>query len=222
MADNVAITAGSGTTVATDDVAGVHYQIVKISTGALDAAGSPVSSANPMPVTATCAGDVAHGTADSGSPLKTGYKARNAFPTAEANGDRVDASSDLFGRGLTAHIDPAQYVWKSFNATSAQTGIDVWSPASGKKIAVTHLVLSVYGTTAGRVLLWFGANADTTYSAGTDQLLLAASFAPSTTAKAGLVLALPHPVFCVTADYELHITTDAAMSVDVAVGGYEW
>lgn len=33
MADNVAITAGSGTTIATDDVAGVHFQKVKIVAG---------------------------------------------------------------------------------------------------------------------------------------------------------------------------------------------
>jgi hypothetical protein len=37
MADGVAITAGSGTTVATDDVAGVHYQRVKLVNGTLDA-----------------------------------------------------------------------------------------------------------------------------------------------------------------------------------------
>ena len=38
MADNVAITAGSGTTIATDDVGGVHYQISKNAFGALDTA----------------------------------------------------------------------------------------------------------------------------------------------------------------------------------------
>lgn len=36
MADNVAITAGSGTTVATDDAAGVHFQRVKLVDGTLD------------------------------------------------------------------------------------------------------------------------------------------------------------------------------------------
>jgi hypothetical protein len=36
MADTVAITAGSGTTIATDDVGGVHYQQVKIVNGTLD------------------------------------------------------------------------------------------------------------------------------------------------------------------------------------------
>ena len=37
MADNFAVTAGTGTTVATDDVAGVHYQRVKLVDGTLDA-----------------------------------------------------------------------------------------------------------------------------------------------------------------------------------------
>jgi predicted nuclease of predicted toxin-antitoxin system len=36
MADNVAITAGAGTTIATDDVSGVHFQKVKIGAGTAD------------------------------------------------------------------------------------------------------------------------------------------------------------------------------------------
>jgi hypothetical protein len=38
MADNVAITAGSGTTIATDDIGGVQYQRVKVALGADGAA----------------------------------------------------------------------------------------------------------------------------------------------------------------------------------------
>lgn len=38
MADNVAITAGAGTSVATDDVAGVHYQKMKLYTSEADSA----------------------------------------------------------------------------------------------------------------------------------------------------------------------------------------
>lgn len=49
MADNVAITAGSGTNIATDDVGGVHYQRVKVATGA-DGAAADVSSTAPFPV----------------------------------------------------------------------------------------------------------------------------------------------------------------------------
>lgn len=49
MADNVAITAGSGTSIATDDIGGVHYPRTKISIGA-DGSATDLSSANPMPV----------------------------------------------------------------------------------------------------------------------------------------------------------------------------
>lgn len=36
MADNVPVTAGSGTDIATDDVAGVHFQRVKLVDGTAD------------------------------------------------------------------------------------------------------------------------------------------------------------------------------------------
>lgn len=38
MANNVPVTAGSGTSIATDDVAGVHYQVVKLAAGTEDSA----------------------------------------------------------------------------------------------------------------------------------------------------------------------------------------
>jgi hypothetical protein len=52
MADNVAITAGAGTTVATDQVAGgEHYQLIKLAYGALDTANLVTSTTtNPFPV----------------------------------------------------------------------------------------------------------------------------------------------------------------------------
>jgi hypothetical protein len=167
-------------------------------------------------------GGTPHDSVDSGNPVKIGYKASNALPTAVANADRVNGISDLWGRQMVTHIDPAQQVFKSFNATTTQTGTDVWSPTSGKKIAITSIVIGTYGTTAGRIILWFGDNADTTYTAGTDQLVLAFSTAPSTTSKPGLVFTPAYPIFCTTADRELHITTDAAVSIDIAVYGYEW
>lgn len=118
---------------------------------------------------------------------------------------------------------PGTQITKAVNFTTTQTGSDVWSPASGKKIAVTDLTISAYGTTAGRVILWFGDNADTTYTAGTDQVLEIASFAPSATVKSGLAKVYGiTPVLCTTADRELHITTDAGMSLDITVRGYEW
>lgn len=50
MADNVAITAGSGTIIAADDIAGVLHQRVKLSQGA-DGSATDVSSAAPLNVT---------------------------------------------------------------------------------------------------------------------------------------------------------------------------
>lgn len=119
-------------------------------------------------------------------------------------------------------VDPTGQVHKSFNATTTQTGTDVWTPASGKKIAVTSVIIGTYGTTAARVILWFGDNADTTFTEGTDQALVKASFAPSASSKPGLVYTPAKPIFCTTADRELHITTDAGISIDVIVEGYEW
>jgi hypothetical protein len=52
MADNVAITAGSGTTVATDEVGGAHYQRVKMVWGA-DGSANDTSAAAPLPVVNT-------------------------------------------------------------------------------------------------------------------------------------------------------------------------
>ena len=54
MADNVAITAGSGTSIATDDVGGVQFQRVKLALGAdgtaTDVALGLAASASSMPV----------------------------------------------------------------------------------------------------------------------------------------------------------------------------
>ena len=57
MADNVAITAGSGTNVATDDVSGVHYQRVKVATGA-DGAAADQALLYPLYASQAQVGDV--------------------------------------------------------------------------------------------------------------------------------------------------------------------
>ena len=49
MADNLQVTAGSGTTIAADDIGGVLYQRIKPAFGA-DGAATDVSTANPLPV----------------------------------------------------------------------------------------------------------------------------------------------------------------------------
>jgi hypothetical protein len=166
--------------------------------------------------------DVAHDAADSGNPVKVGSRAVSALPTAVTANDRANQISDLFGRTLVSHIDPAMQVHKGVNYTTTQTGAVIWDPTAGMRIAITSIVIGSYGTTAARLILWFGDNADTAYTAGTDQLVLAASYAPSSTSKPGTVFTPAVPIFCTTANRELHVTTDAGLSVDIAVEGYEW
>ena len=170
---------------------------------------------------AEVAGDTAHDAGDAGRPVKTGGVARTALPAAVAASDRVNASHDVFGRALSAHATPDMQVSKAVNYTTTQTGAAIWTPAAGKKIAITSIVIGTYGTTGARVIIWFGGAADTTYSAGTDQPVVIASFAPSTSSKPGLVLTPATPIFAITADHVLRITTDAGISIDVTVHGYE-
>lgn len=114
---------------------------------------------------------------------------------------------------------PEMQVTKVVNVTSQQAGTDVWSPQSGKRIAVTDLTVSAYGSTSGKVTLWFGDNADTSYTAGTDQVLENVNLAP----VSGLAKAYgAAPVVCMAPDRELHLTTDAAISLDIVIRGYEW
>ncbi len=219
MSDNTQYNAGSGGDVlASDDIGGVKYPRVKVSLGA-DGAAADLAVTNPMPI----GGDIAHDVGDSGNPVKVGVKALSAMPTAVTTADRCNAIGDLYGRQGASHIDAGMFVSRSFNATTTQAGTDVWSPASGKRIAVTSAVIGTYGNTAARLILWFGPTADTTYTAGTDQVLLDASFAPVYDALyPGLVFTPPSPVFATADDYELHCTTDAALAVDIVVHGYEY
>ena len=53
MADNTVLNAGSGgDTIATDEIAGIKHQQVKVEWG-VDGTATPVSAANPMPVVQT-------------------------------------------------------------------------------------------------------------------------------------------------------------------------
>lgn len=102
MADGVAITAGSGTTILTDDTgAGGHAQVVKLAIST-DGSGTliPADATNGIDVDVTrlpastntleVVGDVAQDAAIAGNPLSVGGRASTATPTAmSADGDSV-------------------------------------------------------------------------------------------------------------------------------------
>lgn len=232
MADNVSVTEGSGKTIATDDVSGVQYQRVKLDVGG-DGATTPVTSTG-LPVNdaggsltvdggVSASGDVAHDAADSGNPVKVGAKAVSAFPAAVTANDRANLLADLVGRILTGRRPLLTQKSLHVQYTAQQTGTAVWTPASGKRIVIESVVVSGYGSTAGHVNLWFGASGDTTYSIGTDQPLWNGRVLPSAVGNQAphLPFTPGEPVECLNADYDLKITTDAAVSVHVTVHGYE-
>lgn len=334
MADNVPITAGVGTSVATDDVGGVHYQRIKVDLGG-DGAASPLvrgqqvgassipivfasdsavltdgdnlvgrvklsdgtdvadvldlTNSNPLAVALVDASgnhitsvggtggtaladdadftrlstsitpvgglyesspgsttdgdvgvaaidsngrfkvsvdastlDVASGSADSGNPVKIGGRVRTSAPTALANDTRSNAHFDALGRQLVTPIDAGWQVWKQVESTTTQTGTTIWDPTSGKKIAVTGYLIGTGGTTAALVTIWFGDNADTTFTQGTDQVLFRGTLTPSSSSTPGVVANFTTPVFCNTADRELHYTTSAGITIYITVYGYEF
>lgn len=168
-------------------------------------------------------GNVPAAATDAGNPVKIGGVVGQAFPTELITGKRANQLVDRFGRSLTSHIDPAMQIWKPARYTTTQTGAVVWAPTTGKRIAVTHVIMGSGATTPGRLILWFGANGDTVYSAGTDQLIADITFTPSASATpAGAPPMDTTPIFCQTADFELHATTDAALTIGFVVYGYHW
>lgn len=227
MADGVAITAGSGTTIATDDSgASGHVQIVKL---AISADGS----ATPIPADATWGLEVdvsriAAGTNVIGKTYITDGTNDVGIDTAHNDGEsstenHLNVGAKLSGLnnsntwdGIRANVS----VNKTVTQTAAQTGSAIWTPAAGKAVVITSLQIQSYGTTAGTAIVWFGGSADTTYTRGTDFPIFDGEFAPSATNKPGVYVTFPTPIRG-TADFVLRLTTTNAQSITVSVWGYE-
>lgn len=173
----------------------------------------PALVSSRVPVYAT--GGAASGAAVTGNPVLMGG-------SDGTNAQAIKTTTDGVVY-VQPYPPPTVQVWKSYTTTTAAGGTAIWTPTSGKKIAITSIVIGSYGTTAARLWLWFSMTgaSDATYDAGTDQAVVVASFAPSTSSKPGLVFTPPVPVFSTQADRPLRITTDANLSVDVTVYGYE-
>jgi len=163
MADNVPITAGSGTTIATDDVSGVHYQINKLALGAADAATL----------------------ASSNSGVVDGGTQRVVLPTDQppvsVDNDALVVSGSVTSATNIFSQDCSQYSYVSVHITSAGTSSTVtyegsndntnWISAFGQNLATTVGVL-VNTTTSTTIIVlptpfrYFRARVST-YGSGT-------------------------------------------------------
>lgn len=112
--------------------------------------------------------------------------------------------------------------WKSVAVSSQQTGVAVWTPAAGKRIAVTHVQIGAQAATAAKLILWFGTTGDTSYTEGTDQPVFKGTFTPVAASGVTPVATVDftQPIFG-RPDDVLKITTSAALDCDVIVYGYE-
>lgn len=230
MADGVAITAGAGTTIATDDSgASGHVQIVKL---ALSADGSATA------LTADNTNGLLVDVSRITGALPAGTNMIGKVDISDGVNDAVVDVSASDGESATtaALVTNARLkVWngatwdrqrgfastnKTVTQTSAQTGLAVWTPAAGKAVVITSLQIQSYGTTAGTAIVWFGGSADTAYNRGTDFAVFDGEFAPSATNKPGVFVTFPTPIRG-TNDFVLRLTTTNAQSITVSVWGYE-
>jgi len=155
MANNVPVTAGSGTTIATDDVAGVHYQYVKIASGTEDATdviggeatnGLDVDVTRVIPgTTATALGkaeDAAHSSADVGVAALA-VRRDVAAVGSGTDGDYSTLNVDATGR-LWAHVETVDAVIPGTGATNLGKAED----AAHTSADVGVMALSVRQNTA--------------------------------------------------------------------------
>jgi hypothetical protein len=135
MADNIAITAGTGTTVATDEVGGAHYQYVKPAYG-VDGTATLVSTTNPLPTQIRTSAGV-----EWDPNASAGYSAAVTLTrTADTN---VYAALDVLGAatGSTAALTFASMGASAGRVliTSASLEIDITSVTAGMTTFRLHL-----------------------------------------------------------------------------------
>lgn len=168
----VTANAGTGTFTVTDDGSfalaansGVDIGDVTINNAAGASAVNVQDGGNSLTIdgTVTAVGDVAHGSADSGNPIKAGAVAYTANPTAVDSGDRVNIYADDLGRLVTQPFVPRDLsVQNTITLTSttettliaaaASTFHDiVWLFLSNS--SATQVVVSIRDSTAGTIRL---------------------------------------------------------------------
>lgn len=136
MADNVAITAGSGTTIATDDIGGSHYQKIKMVVGTTDKA----HMLRPVTVTAATAG-----TGDVTIASSSGILFGAWFSSTSG------AAAEIFLRDSTSS-STGKIVWGAvFDGSTGPRNQQVWFGPQGLNVTSGLRVDRTAGTSIGAV-----------------------------------------------------------------------
>lgn len=150
MADNVAITAGAGTTIATDDASGVHFQKVKLIDGTADSSAAiPGDATNGLFVNAR--GPAAHDAAAAGNPLLLGAEALSAERAAVATTDVTKLVADLVGKLIVLpYANPENMVSGTTAVVTDTTRTSIIAAqGAGVRLYITSLIVTNGDATVG-------------------------------------------------------------------------
>lgn len=176
MSDNVAITAGSGTSIATDDVSGAHYQKMKLYDGTADSTDAIESdngiSTNAIRVTIAtdCQGQVALA-----PNTTTGLTTYHLVSAASTNATNIKASAGaVYGWHVYNSNIMARKVAFHNTAGTPTAGASVFfsvvlAPNSSVSVFVPHGI--VFSTGIGITAVTGLADSDATGVASTDLII---------------------------------------------------
>lgn len=212
MADGVAITAGSGTTILTDDTGATgHAQVVKLGISTDGSATLiPADATNGIDVDVTrvsgvvdVEGNVAHDGVDSGNPIKIGaYAEQNpSSATMVADADRVNLIGDIDGIAVTKPFTTYGdiLVERVSNTDGASTASTVFGATVGARNMITTIAVYNSSTTNGFVDIRDG-------TAGTVLFTIPAP------ANGGAIVNFPLPLRQTTANTALAFDVSAALT----------
>lgn len=218
MADNTTLNAGSGgDVIATDDIAGVKHQLVKIEYGAADSA-TPVSTSNPLPVTLANTGSNATAVKVDGSAVTQPVSDGSGSLTVDNAGTfSVQVSSNIPGTGAT-NLGKAEDAAHSSGDTGVLAlGVRQDTLASSTSADGDYAALKV--SAAGR--LYVDAAITSGAGSGGTSVADAATFTRGTTSETpvGGVVETSAPTLTNGQAGALSLTTGGALRVAVASGG---
>lgn len=103
----------------------------------------PVSMATNTPV-----GNVTHGNADSGGPIKIGGRAETTFQAAESDGDRVDWQFDVYGVPFVRDDHPNKWSFHYDGSTALSSQVVSAAAGAGLSNYITDIFFSLGSSAA--------------------------------------------------------------------------
>jgi hypothetical protein len=176
MADNVAVTAGSGTTVAADEVVDgtlgtVKVQYVKLMDGTLDGTTKAAVGARGLAVDIAAAAasiakaeDAAHASGDTGVAI-LGVRRDTAASGAGTDGDYATLNLDATGH-LYVAIKDSQLDGSEYETVAASQTAQTLGATGGTGDYISKVVIIPATTSPGNVLLLDNATSITIFAGG--------------------------------------------------------